>query len=495
MTVGIKGGDKNISFELHEAEKSKEIKKIIAYCLKVSESKKSLTGLIDSVCIKDSFSNDYAVMFFDIGISKISFIDTCGLDHIERGRIPKRVISDIFTKYKASSGNDYEEIINAVFYVKKLDSGRPTELESILPAIYEIEPKAALYCIFTGIDILKEKVGHNHRAISYLRSPMAKDTLYREDTFSNARRNTLYTVFERNIATFCAVKFVIENREICRKLFSSIFIDEINCMSIKNDAVIIEILKAQITPDSFASSIDEWLKEFFLMASRTNWQDVHWKTKEANVQRLSGKKDNSLGYWGTYRHRWDLLFIDSYNRNVKKNTKKMLDKLEEMNRDVDSIGFENALIAIRDTFLGTSASLYIRKYSEKQEGQQFRNLLKNMYARESKIYRFDPFSNESIENLDKVDFLNEVFNFAKINDHPEVFSKFRMLFIETLINEIENRNQKRFALLLISSPALQDNIRTLYISIRDTFQISHDTEVKDLKSKLNIISEWSSFLG
>ena len=41
----------------------------------------------------------------------------------------------------------------AVVYVKKLDSGNPTELHNIVPDIFELIPMAPIYCVFTGLDI------------------------------------------------------------------------------------------------------------------------------------------------------------------------------------------------------------------------------------------------------------------------------------------------------------------------------------------------------
>ena len=82
------------------------------------------------------------------GIGKLCFIDTCGLDHIERGIGIKSHLNQIFTEYK-----DNKIVFDSIFYIKKLDSGRPTELERILPLLYNACPSKPVFCIFTGADI------------------------------------------------------------------------------------------------------------------------------------------------------------------------------------------------------------------------------------------------------------------------------------------------------------------------------------------------------
>jgi len=132
---------------------------LLKYCLKVNDisenRKKSLTAIIDKVEINSMLSNDYAYLADELGLESIIFHDTRGLDHIEKGVDKKTQLRNYLTNIE--EGSSMKERIDSVFYIKKLDSGRPTELENTIPFIYDIIPNVPIFCVFTGIDILGYK--------------------------------------------------------------------------------------------------------------------------------------------------------------------------------------------------------------------------------------------------------------------------------------------------------------------------------------------------
>lgn len=83
---------------LNDKEKSLEI---VTYCLQVKD-KKSLTGLVDYVHIKDSISNEYSFIMDDLEISSLKLFDTYGLDHAswdgDKGKILTDVLYDLQEK-------------------------------------------------------------------------------------------------------------------------------------------------------------------------------------------------------------------------------------------------------------------------------------------------------------------------------------------------------------------------------------------------------------
>lgn len=81
---GIDFESQHNNWKINLEDMGKREKVFLELCLKVVKGK-SLSGIVEEIKIKDSISNDYAYMLKQKGLKKICFIDTCGLDHIERG--------------------------------------------------------------------------------------------------------------------------------------------------------------------------------------------------------------------------------------------------------------------------------------------------------------------------------------------------------------------------------------------------------------------------
>lgn len=94
----VKVNNYSWTIPLNDNEKSF---KIVTYCLQVKD-KKSLTGLVDYVHIKDSISNEYSFIMDDLEISNLKLFDTYGLDHAswdgDKGKILTDVLYDLQEK-------------------------------------------------------------------------------------------------------------------------------------------------------------------------------------------------------------------------------------------------------------------------------------------------------------------------------------------------------------------------------------------------------------
>ncbi|MFR1024618.1 MAG: hypothetical protein ACLSFF_17195 [Roseburia intestinalis] len=88
----------------------------------------------------------------DLDISSLKLIDTYGLDHDNWDESKSIVLSNIIYDLVDKKLVYFDSNL-AVAYVKKLDSGKPTELKTILPLIYSIIPQAPVYCVLNGLDI------------------------------------------------------------------------------------------------------------------------------------------------------------------------------------------------------------------------------------------------------------------------------------------------------------------------------------------------------
>lgn len=351
----------------------------------------SLTAMIKKVIIYDSFSNDFALMFDDLDIKTLSLIDTHGLDHIEKGVSKKRLLKDFFSEQKENREKKLgkaKKAIDAVFYLKKLDSGRPTELDYIIPLIYDVEPQVTLYCIFTGIDIFNLnskdintswKAGDitSPKAVQYLFSSDLEEALDKRLKFSTGKKKIIYHTLRGNIGAFCGTgnpKFHNINKQRIKKILISILIKEINSLDIISEELIDALNVGSKDYQKIKEEVKSLLLMFFDKASVTNWKSMRWNTVKANAQRVSGKKDNQLGYLGVYRHRWDMIFQDSYNEifSDERYIKNVVDILGNHNEKV-----ETALITSRENFLGRSQELAFRK--SPKDPDSFKHILVSLY--------------------------------------------------------------------------------------------------------------------
>lgn len=398
-------------------------------CLKVNDTggnkKKSLTAIIDKVKIYGMLSNDYAYLANELSLDSIIFHDTRGLDHIEKGVDKKMQLRNYLTNIE--EGRSTRERIDSVFYIKKLDSGRPTELENTIPFIYDIIPNVPFFCIFTGIDILGykknsiinwyEDTDTRPNSVKYLFSKDI-DKVFEKLSCSQIRKDIVKEYLQKNIGAFCAIDKYKSNLVSAKKIIKSILMREIGSIDIFEQKELIDKLEDDVVKM-------EANRLLFIFFSRcvVNWKYAHWRTINSNSVRIHKKE--VLGYWGTYRHRWDLIFNDAYI-DIFKDDKYTSSFCKLFN---NSAVIESALINIREVFLGDSQ--YIRSYNDNNE---FIKILKLLY-KNCKNHPFDD-KNAKFKNsgdIGEKEYLQEIQDFPKlIKDNPSVLEKFTELFINTL---------------------------------------------------------------
>ena len=402
---------------------------LLKYCLKVhyisAEEKKSLTAIIDKVEIYDMLSNDYAYLADELGLESIIFHDTRGLDHIEKGIDKKMQLRNYLTNIEESKNTKKE--IDAVFYIKKLDSGRPTELENTIPFIYDIIPNVPFFCLFTGIDILGYKKNSiidwykdssiRPNAVKYLFSKDI-DKVFEKLSFSENRKDCVKNTLQKNIGALCAVDSYKNNLLSIKKIIKSILMKEIDSIDIVEQRTI-----DKLNDNEVKKEIKRLLFIFFSICSG-NGKSLHGNTAKANAVRIHNKE--VLGFWGTYRGRWDLIFNDTYvDIFTDSNYTSNFLNLFQNNREK----VEAALINVKGEFLGNAQDIY--KYSDNNE---FVKVLRKLYL-ESENCPFDGQKTSffKLHSDDAKSYMNNIQNFPElIKNNPDVLEDFSELFIDAL---------------------------------------------------------------
>lgn len=482
----------NLCFKFNDFDEKKKL--LLSKCLKTvmtknnmdSEEKRnkqidSLTAIIKKVVIKDSFSNQLALLFYNLNINRISFLDTHGLDHIEKGINKKRLLQDFITEKKLdreSKENKAKRGLDAVFYIKKLDSGRPTELEHIIPMIYEVEPAVSLYCIFTGIDIFyhkqlsqsihwKENSLNNPKSVQYLFSQELRETIYKKLQFSQLRNESIYFTLVKNIGAFCNVNdtiFNTTNRENIKKILISIIIKEKDSIDIISKDLISKLKNIECNQE-VGRELRILLLRFFKTASISNWYGINGNTAKANARRINNECEGQLGYQGVNRHRWDLLFNDAYDKVFSKYTKNLINALGENDEKVEAI-----LINLKEKFLGKSYEIY----SFSESDNPFRKILEKLYKSE-KNNPFYVSERKKIGNdmYTSREYLNDVVNFYKlITKNNSILDEFMKLYTYELIKALNEDRDRSINNILKYSQHINIGIMSAYNDIKNVFNIN-----------------------
>lgn len=308
-------------------------------------------------------SDEYAAILKDLHIGTLQFIDTCGLDHT--GAADQQELKDRLYEacyyYNERGRIKLEDI--SVFYLKKLDSGKPDELRQILPSVREVFPAAPVYCMFTGIDIFyrtAEEIDSLNwscpgsrlpKAVSYLLSDDARHLLEDRSGMADSAESNLYLVMRNNLIPYCGKKhlsranfsYYKNNTTYIWKMLSSIVMKEYSSLEIidarymdmiikgissqsgKMDASKIVEMGNDLT-DSRKDEVKNHIENILDAAtslvkcifSEASMKSCHFRynTKQADI--TSFCKRSQLGYYGTYRHRMDQRFHEGYGRAVEK---------------------------------------------------------------------------------------------------------------------------------------------------------------------------------
>lgn len=452
---------KNLKIQLDDMEKRE--REFLELCFKVVKGR-SLSGIVEKIKIEDSISNNYAYMLKQKGIGKLCFIDTCGLDHIERGIGIKSHLNQIFTEYK-----DNKIVFDSIFYIKKLDSGRPTELERILPLLYNACPSKPVFCIFTGADIFyagREElfVEREWCRYGYEQSkkidenviPKSAAYFYENKSIvlqmpcSEAWKDIIYHVVTENLVPFVAdtqirnkPEYIISNRRYLKKLFEAILLDEWNAgyIDVKNIDNLME-------KPEFIDALKEDISRMFYKASLFDWNYKHHMTVNANVTRLLGENsENSMGYNGVSMDRWDCLLKTGYQEVFLEGNSKVIKLLNDYK--IGNSQSESMFAKLKDNIIAMDTRFRI---TDKEKKSEFRKSFERMYDKESG-HKYNPFSEggECIKlnnQIEKREYLADVCDFTKGLERENIKKSFVEIFRKEIKSYIKEQNKNRMKLLL-----------------------------------------------
>lgn len=490
----------NVTIDLNDM--NEETKNKLTYVLKVT-NESSVTALVSEVKIYDSISNDYAVIMDQLHCKKIRFIDTCGLDHITTGNFSRNSLRKTFEKYNQN--------IKVVFYVKKLDSGKPTELENILPFIYSEKQNAIVYCIFNGIDIMYQGDYSNRviewnsenelpKAVEYIKSPEGEKQINnalnrRRERQSKGRSKILYATLEKNLVPFCSSdeklkinKLLYNNKFYFKKIMSSIIMEEHLGLEVINKEII-DYISNNI---EFKKRLSTLLKQLFKEASLTDWGRSnywrgHYKTKNANYTKI---KSNDMGWEGTHDDRWNYSFLKAYPIAFKAENIRSLfleSGVEEL-YDQLCLKIESMFIDYIDEFLGCPVgegqgrkiSLFFHSFDKckdcSAENQCFRKILRSMYNKSSK-YRYN-IDQEDVKSQELHLYLNDICNFEK--GYSDIEEELITYFHEKLVLKFEKENQKNIKNILTINPLIKESYLNLQNEIEKAFKGCYLFEIESL---------------
>ena len=482
-------------WEINLGDMGKVDEEFLELCLKVVKGR-SLSGIVEEIKIADSISNNYAYMLKQKEINKLCFIDTCGLDHIDRGMGIKSHLNQMFTKYK-----DNKLVFDAIFYIKKLDAGRPTELQRILPLLYNVCPGKPVFCIFTGADIFyadREEllVEREWSRYSYEQSkkidediiPKSAAYFYENQSIvaqmpcSENWKKIIYHVVTENLIPFVTdtlirnkPEFIISNRMYLKKLFEAILLDEWNAGYI-DTAKINEVVENS----EFADMLKKDIITMFNKASLSDWNYKHHMTVNANVTRLLGNNsENSMGFNGVSEDRWDCLLKVGYQKVFLEGNSeaiKMLNKYIIGNSQLESMfaKLKDRIIAVDMRFQSVS----------KENKSFFRESFEQMYD-EGSGHKYNPFSEKAKKKglnnqTEKRDYLADVCDFTKGLEREHIIDPFVKIFLNEIKSYIRKQNRNRMELLLQHKSDFKEKIYSVIDEIKEVVGEGNDQWILEM---------------
>ncbi len=419
-----------------------EDKSFISRCMR-KVGRDSLSGIIESISIVDSFSNDYALSLHQNKMNHLMFFDTCGLDHIERGN-QTIYFRNLFNEIKQEKEGQSKPI-DAIIYIKKLDSEKPTELETTLPVLNQLEEATPVFCIFTAVDQFlsgKEmyidqltwdcegyKKWKNADKIQEFIFPKIIVNMHENPSFVNKIkapeqiRNKIYRFFLNHMVPFSS-RYQINDDQIIDLntkslsiIFKALLKDEWNIGFIPSFEGLDDRHKGELQ-----EAIGHDLRNMFLYASRCDWQKRHPSTVRANFRRIYryseyyDKNHEEMGFNRTNIDRWDNLLQQGFSESFL-NEGKTLQALHDA-FGISLIKAYSILARIKNVIITDEMGKWKPEEKSEYEQSEFRKYFKEMY-KNKEAYTVDVFERQ--ENpKDKygksnkiIEFLNEHCNFLK----------------------------------------------------------------------------------
>lgn len=482
---------KEIIIDLSEMDDIKN--SIIQYSMKIHEGN-SISSLIESIKIEDIISEEYSYIFYKMNLRKITFIDSMGLDHTTKNKDYKTALRNYIDAIELKDSNkNQKNSINAILYTKKLDAGKPTEIIELIEEFYLARPDIPLYLVFTGIDIYYNKSDffepivwkNNLNNINNKILPKNVEFIFSEECENlinklspyKWKNNVIHTVLRDNICAFTSIEngFFINNEYLnsnqinIRKVCLSILLKE-------NETYRIVSNLRPFETDEFKAGINNFILNLFKRSSIYNWHSIHHKTRGANYRRIFTDRD-FLGYFGTYRHRWDLLFSDAYIDTVNDDIENIIKLFEE----TDKTKIQSIMQNLRLEFLGKGLNKI--NTDEIEEDCIFRNILRKMYeyGKGQKLYSFNPFEIEKDENsIGEAAGLNDVYDFYKgIDKYPQLLDELVNYYIKIFNKKIREENEKLINKKFKIEPELYYKFSTFIENFKYSFSIQNGEESKD----------------
>ncbi len=469
-----KGNKTYIDEFFFELDKMKETDILnLQKCLKVTKEG-SFTGIIQGVTIQDKVSDLYAVILEKLEIDILTIVDTCGLDHVtiwnqkDLKKQAERLYADYVKMWEMSKEKQQDRMMETgILYIKKLDSGKPDELNSILPIVREIIPSTPMYCMFSGIDIFyrtEQEIDNIFWRKNSTNCPKAVRYILENDMgMQDMVDVNAYKVLKNNLIPFCGdeklvyTKFAYyrNNVSAVRKLLMSIAMKESSSLEIIDQSFVDEIARG-----TYDEKIGEILGSMFVTASLHS-RSVWWNTQKADIK--SFFKDGVMGYWRTYNHMLYYLFHVGYVSAIREKGNILFEETKGK-----EVKYKAAVIAslynMENSFLGINNNLIETKLDNKEKND-FRLIIEEMY----KQGRYNPFSEEYEERLTeefirehRSEIFDEIFGFAKYIDVKEkgdiIYGKLINFFKEQFLKQIEMDNNRKAMYLVKMNEAFVEEL-------------------------------------
>jgi len=445
--------DNKMIFDLNDMDQEK--RRALQQCLQVT-SKGSLTGIVNYIQVKDMISDEYAFVLQELGILNLQLVDTCGLDHVDvkQPNVLKHMLYENRYYYDDKELVSMHEI--SIVYLKKLDSGRPDELRTVLPCVREVFPASPVYCLFTGIDIFyrtPEEIAAIHwkrendnmpKAVKYILSDK-----FRKDC--NIDEN-MYIVMRNNLIPYCGkAEFVKKcfqmyhnNVTYIRKLLASITMMEYSSLEIVEWGLLKKVLD-KMKKKSWNYAIEDFegkekelveeteklVRKIFEKASLQSYS-FRYNTKQADI--LSFCKRNNMGYSGTYYHQLNQRFHEGYSKAIMESGKDLAQLFKPK---------ESAVIAamknLEKLYLGDGKNL-IKVDLEENKKNKFRKTLDEMFGKD--CYKYNPLQDDLRKEVAKKrnEIFDDIFNFKKGLENTDISKKFVIHYLQCLKVQIVNDN-------------------------------------------------------
>lgn len=462
-----------LSFELDNMNETDIL--TLQKCLKVTKEG-SFTGIIQSVTIQDKISDLYAVILEKLEVDTLTIVDTCGLDHVtiwnekDLKKQVERLYTDYVKKWETSKEKQQNRMMETgILYIKKLDSGKPDELNTILPIVREIIPSTPMYCMFSGIDIFyrtEQEIDNIFWRKNSTNCPKAVRYLLEHDMgMQDIVDVNAYKVLKNNLIPFCGdeklvyTKFAYYRNNVgaVRKLLTSIAMKESSSLEIIDQSFVEEIADRK-----YDEKIGEILDTMFASASLHS-RYVWWNTQKADIK--SFFKDGVMGFRYTYNHMLYYLFHTGYVAAIREKGNILLEKTNER---VKEVKYKAAVIAslynMENLFLGINDNL-IETELDDNEKNEFRRIIEEMYNKS----QYNPFSKEYRERLTdeyikkhRNEIFDEVFNFTKHINAGEngitIRQKLVDFFRKQFLKQIEIDNNRKATYLVKMNEAFVEEL-------------------------------------